>query len=77
MKNISLIFTFFLMFLAIPDIKSQDSLWVREYQFNIYNQYDLRNSSTNAISVNRVLLDLYRKNIKAKMNDKLGNVTYE
>jgi len=76
MKNIALISTFFLIFLAIPDIKSQDSLWVREYQFNLYNQYDLRNSSSNAISTHRVLQDLYRKNIKVKMNDKLGNVTY-
>ena len=76
MKNKALIYTLFLMVLAIPDIKSQDSLWVREYQFDIYNQYDLRNSSTNAISVNRVLHDLYRKNVKAKMNDKLGKVTY-
>lgn len=71
-----MVFAFFLMILGITEIKSQDSLWVREYQYNIYNNYDLRISSTNGLSTNRLLHDLYRKNVKPVMNDTWGNVTY-
>ncbi|XOV91362.1 MAG: hypothetical protein ACFHWX_14230 [Bacteroidota bacterium] len=55
---------------------AQDSLWTRTYQFGLYNQYDLRNSSTNMTSVHRLLLDGFRKGIKPKMNAPLGNVAY-
>ncbi|MDH5366550.1 MAG: hypothetical protein OEW67_06145 [Cyclobacteriaceae bacterium] len=55
---------------------AQDSLWVRKYQFGIYNQYDLRNSSLNGITTHRILHDAFRKGIKPKMNEKLGNVSY-
>lgn len=71
------IFTLILICLGLgTSVKALDSLWVREYQFGIYNQYDLRNSSTNAISTHRFLQDVYRKNIMPLMNDKAGNITY-
>ncbi len=55
---------------------AQDTLWTREYHVGIYNQYDLRNSSINALTANRIMMDAFRKGIKPKMNEKLGNVTY-
>jgi hypothetical protein len=70
---------YLLIFLYITSssaIYAQDTLLVRKYKFGYYNQLDLRNSSTNAISTNRVLQDAFRKGIKPSMNDKLGNVAY-
>lgn len=55
---------------------AQDSLLNRRYQFGIYNQFDLRNSSTNAITTHRILHDVFRKGIKPKMNERWGNITY-
>ena len=77
MKSTFLFISIVIVFISTTSLKAQDSLWVREYQFDIYNQYDLRNSSTNAISTHRVLSDLYRKNIVPKMNKKAGNITYD
>ena len=57
-------------------LSAQDSSWVRKYQFGIYNQYDLRNSSENAVSINRAVNDGFRRGIKPLMGPKLGNVTY-
>lgn len=72
----AMVLAFFLLVLGHIDIQAQDSLWVREYQYNIYNNYDLRISSTNAISTNRILNDVYRSNIKPLMNDTWGNISY-
>ena len=54
---------------------AQDSTWTRKYQLSFYNQNDLRISSTNGLAVNRVLQDTYRKEIKSRMNEKMGNIT--
>ena len=53
----------------------QDSLWVRTYDFGIYNNLDLRNSSTNAISTHRLLNDGFYSLIASKMNPKAGNIS--
>lgn len=53
----------------------QDSLWVRTYDFGIYNNNDLRNSSENAISTYRVLNDGFSSLVTSKMNPKVGNIT--
>lgn len=76
MKKITLLITFNLLLLSVGMVKAQDSLWTKEYQFNAYNQNDLRNSSFNAISVNRMLLDAYRKGVKLKLDNKFGNISY-
>lgn len=66
-----------LLFVIISfDVNAQDSVWVRKYQFGVFNQYDLRNSSTNGISTHRVLCDIYRKGVKPKMSEGMGNITY-
>ncbi len=74
MKTILL--TFFILFVLFEKSNAQDSLWIRNYQFGVYNQFDLRNSSTNALSTYRVVSDAFRKGIKPKMNKTLGNITY-
>jgi len=65
-----------ILLLIFGDLSAQDSLWVRKYQIGVYNQYDLRNSSENAITTHRVLTDGFRKGLKPLMNDRLGNITY-
>ena len=55
----------------------QDSLWTRDYEISIYNQYDLRNSSDNGITAHRMLHDIYRKEVKPRMKKKMGNITYD
>jgi len=70
---------FFIMSLGLISTgvsNAQDSTWTREYRIGIYNQNDLRNSSTNAITANRILMDAFRKGVKSKMPEKLGNFTY-
>jgi hypothetical protein len=62
--------------LMLGTLSAQDSLWHRKYQFVVYNQYDLRNSSTNGIATHRVISDAFRKGLKPKMGEKLGNVSY-
>jgi len=53
----------------------QDSVWQRTYDFGFYNNYDLRNSSTNMIGVFRLLNDGFNEGIASKMNPKLGNIS--
>ena len=55
---------------------AQDSLWVRDYQFGIYNNYDLRNISYNAIALHAVTNDLFRKEVVSRMGPKSGNISY-
>ena len=77
MKTQKLLFFLVLVSLmSAATAQSQDSLWQRTYKLFIYNQYDLRNSSTNFITAHRVLNDAFRKNIKSKMGEKLGNISY-
>lgn len=72
-NNLLLLITFlFCSSMAV----GQDSISNRKYQFGIYNEYDLRNSSLNAISVHRVLQDGFRKLIKPKMNERIGGFSY-
>ncbi len=53
----------------------QDTLWQRTYDFGIYNNYDLRNSSTNMIGAFRMINDGFNDGVVAKMNPKIGKVT--
>lgn len=53
----------------------QDSLWQRKYDFGIYNNHDLRNSSTNAIGTYRVLNDGFDALVTSRLNSKVGGVT--
>ncbi|KAA3641568.1 MAG: hypothetical protein DWQ02_00345 [Bacteroidetes bacterium] len=53
----------------------QDSLWQRTYEFGIYNNYDLRNSSTNAISAYRLLNDGMDAAVFSKMDSKVGEIS--
>lgn len=55
---------------------AQDSSLVRKYELGFYNQYDLRNTSMNTISINRLVHDGFRKGVISKLNPKLGNITY-
>lgn len=53
----------------------QDSQWQRTYDFGIYNNFDLRNSSKNAISTYRVLNDEFDSLVVSKMNPKAGSIS--
>ena len=55
--------------------QGQDTLLPRTYDFGVYNQYDLRNSSTNMISTYRLLHDGFEKGVSSKMNPKLGKIS--
>lgn len=73
-KSKSLIFIiFFLVF--ISNSYGQDSLWQRTYEFGLFNNYDLRNSSTNAISIHRVLNDGFNSLITSKMSPTLSGIS--
>ena len=50
---------------------------IRRYEFGLYSQYDLRNSSMNAISTQRLIHDLNRTKLRPKLDGKLGAVTSE
>jgi len=64
------------LLLSTGGLKAQDSLWHRFYQPVLYNQYDLRNSSSNGIVVHRLINDAFRKELMPKMGEKIGNVSY-
>ena len=64
------------LLLAPRSAAAQDSTLNRQYTFSAFNQYDLRNSSLNAISAHRLLHDGFRKGIKPHIGEKLGNVSY-
>lgn len=53
----------------------QDSLWQRTYEFGIYNNHDLRNSSHNAISTHRLLNDGFETYVTSKMKPVVGNIS--
>ena len=57
--------------------QGQDTLWQRTYDFGIYNNYDLRNSSTNFIGTYRLINDGLNSLVDAKLKNKptAANVT--
>ena len=68
---------FFITLIATAKVVyAQDSLMSRAFHFSYYNQFDLRNSSTNAISTHRMLHDVFRKGIHRKMNGRWGTISY-
>jgi len=75
LKRLAILITVFLLTGNGAGI-AQDSLWTRKYQLSIYNQNDLRISSNNAITTQRIMLDVFRKGVTSKMNKTWGNVTY-
>lgn len=75
MKRIHLLIICILV--SMGSTSAQDSLEVKQYQVGFYNQYDLRNSSTNAISVHRGLHDLFNQSIKPNLNEKWRGTTYD
>ncbi|TNE79951.1 MAG: hypothetical protein EP332_09350 [Bacteroidetes bacterium] len=77
MKLVQGLFLAFLVALCcIPaSALAQDSSWRRQYDFGAYTQFDLRNSSGNAISTHRLLQDVFRTQIKPHMGEKSGNIT--
>ena len=58
-------------------IQANDTLRISQYQFGFYNQYDLRNSSVNAVSAQRLIQDIYKENIGPRMEGKWSNITSE
>jgi len=76
MKTVFSMLALLVFFMGRVPLQAQDSTLSRKYQIGVYNQWDLRNASTNAISVHRMLNDGFRKGIKPRLNDKLGNITY-
>ena len=76
MKKYRMLFFAVAAFFNLIDCIGQDSTWTRRYNISVYNNYDLRNSSENAISIHRAISDGYRKGIKPTMNPTLGNITY-
>lgn len=58
-------------------LHAQERLDTPEYRVGFYTQNDLRNSSTNAITTQKYLLDMFRNSIRPKMGEKVGNISYE
>ena len=76
MKKLGVLILTIAALLHATNCFGQDSTWQRTYNFSIYNNYDLRNSSENAVAINRAINDGFRKGIKPMMGPKLGNITY-
>ncbi|MCF7809087.1 MAG: hypothetical protein K9M49_03970 [Candidatus Marinimicrobia bacterium] len=45
-----------------------DSSRAKQYEFNVYNQYDLRNSSSNALTVQSMLHDAFESHLLRRPN---------
>ncbi len=75
MKNIYLALILAANFLFPANSFGQDSLWQRTYDFSIYNNYDLRNSSKNFIGTYRVLGDEFRTRVSSKLKPKAANIS--
>jgi len=54
---------------------AQDSLWQPTYEFGIFNNYDLRNSSKNAIATHHILNDGFKSLVVSKMSPTLGGIS--
>lgn len=61
---------------AIGSAQTMGKEQIGRYEFGIYSQYDLRNSSSNAISVHRALHDLYNQKAKPNLGEKWQGMTY-
>ena len=61
---------------CISSAVAQDSTVVNTYRFGYYNQYDLRNSSTNALFIHRYSNDLFNDVVRPKMGEKTGNLAF-
>ena len=46
------------------------------YEIGIFNQYDLRTSSNNALAVHEFANDAFNRNIRSKMGEKSGNLAF-
>ena len=75
MKILKSIFCLILFTTILNSGYSQDTLWQKTYRFGAFNNYDLRNSSTNAISTYRLLNDGFNEGIASKMNPKVANIS--
>jgi len=67
---ISLLFTWGLVF-------ATENEQIHHYKFVLYSHQDLRNTSMNAVSTQRLLQDQYRANIVPRLGGKFGAVTTE
>ena len=77
MKVRIFLITTFLALISLNMLQSQDSLWTRNYELRIFNQYDLRTSSTNGITAHKILHDAFRKGVQPRMGKKIGNISYD
>lgn len=60
----------------VDELKAEDKIGTTFYEIGLFNQYDLRNSATNALTVHRLSHDLFNTTIRSKMSEKSGNVAY-
>jgi hypothetical protein len=74
MKEYLIILSVITLSFAFGRSFGQDSLWQKEYTFGVYNNYDLRNSSTNAIGLFRVLNDGFESNVASGMKPGPGKL---
>lgn len=64
------------MILALSfNVHGQDGQWQRQYDFGVYNNHDLRNSSVNAIGAFRLINDGFDTLVTSKMKPKAGAIT--
>jgi len=75
MKNLKIISLIFLVVFIASKGFSQDTLWQQTYRFGTFNNHDLRNSSTNAISTYRLLNDGFNEGVASKMNPKIATIS--
>lgn len=75
-SNRSLVWVIFMWLFSFHALNGQDSLWIRDYHLGVYNHFDLRNTSSNAMALHAVVNDLFRKEVKSRMGPKLGNISY-
>lgn len=75
MKHLKCLSLLIVLFSIALSVKGQDSLWQRKYEFAIYNNHDLRNSSLNIISAYRLINDGFDSLIVSRMGRTSGGIT--
>lgn len=75
MKNLKCALIGLILFTYFPYTSGQDSLWIRSYDFSVYNNYDLRNSSTNFIATHRVLNDGFNHLVESNLKKGAAKVS--
>ena len=75
MKNTKFILIFNVLLITSTCSFGQDSLWQRTYEFGIYNNYDLRNSSGNFIGAHRAINDGISWLVDGRMKPVAANIT--